>query len=160
MARDERGRFTKGNDEGKKFTAASSGGTAAVNGKKGGEKTAENRRSSIDILLGLFEEYKEKEMSQKQMESVSRFLLGAPKPLIQYFKTCENIPEWVRMACEGLTSTDQKIVQETIRMLMDRAYGKPKQTSEVLGDVNVGRVASVSEVAAEIQRMKDECGAK
>ena len=133
--RDEKGKFAKGNTEGKanRFT---SGGQAAAAGKKGGSVTKINRIQKWFETVNALGAH---ELTTEETQSIDKYLLSMTRDELIATSNDNNTPMIIRSRAHYLA--DQKTAFDGTEVLLDRAFGKPKQKNEndttVKGDMNV-----------------------
>ena len=125
--RDEKGKFAKGNKAGRQFQPSSSDGqaTAADMGRKGGSVTKINRiQKWFDTVNALGAH----ELTAEETYSIDKYLLSMTRDELIATSNDSNTPMIIRSRAHYLA--DQKTTFVGTEVLLDRAFGKPKQKSE------------------------------
>ena len=118
--RDEKGKFAKGNNIGKKTRI--SGGQAAEKGRKGGKVTKQNRIQKWIEAMGA------SELTEKELRSIDLCLPTLTDEELAEITANKDIPSLIKRKAEGLLDSENAL--NNFEKVANRAFGSPKQKIE------------------------------
>lgn len=126
--RDSKGRFVKGNKIGPRFV---SGGQAAEAGAKGGSVKKTDRVAFVMSLIDA------KPVTRDEADEMVRMMLLMTVDELRNFAALKGIPVIFSAVAKALTDSDKGFA--AVNSLLDRAFGKPKQQTDIT--TNGGSIA-------------------
>ena len=129
--RDSKGRFVKGNTLGKRFKPSSIDGKQTDIARKGGSVTKAERTARVAALLN------SKPLTRDEADKLVRIMLMLTVDELAEFAENKQMPVLLTNCAKSLLNPKKGF--DTVMKLLDLAFGKPKQQTDIT--TNGGSIA-------------------
>jgi len=94
------------------------------------------KKSAKDALLAIFNT---EPLSPEDEEDISRRLLNANTAQLRAVAANDDLPVYIRRRARLLMAKEDEKAVDMAERILDRAYGKPKQKTELVADLQARR---------------------
>lgn len=109
--------------------------------KKGQSGNPKGRPPGIErVLKDHFLAEHNLKLSNSQVSDMVKVILGKTREELVTMAKDETMPWWVSLIANKIQRDFQKGSMHVLEVLLDRVYGKPKESVDVSGDVTIHKV--------------------